>query len=1046
MASYDPKAVEPAVLAFWERSKIYQKAKEQVKGKKSYYFLDGPPYTSGKVHIGTSWNKSLKDMVLRYKRMSGFDTWDRAGYDMHGLPTENKVRKKLNVPLKKDIEAMGVAKFTDECEKFSVDMMHVMNDTFKRLGVWMDFENAYQPISREFISGEWFLIKKAHEQQRLYEGLRTMPWCATCQTNMAKHELEYATVTDTSIFVKFPVKGKKDEFLIIWTTTPWTIPMNLAIMVNPELDYVRVKVEHETWILAKALAGVVVTAVAEKQMKILDEFKGETLEGLEYVHPFHDVIHEYKDIKKKSPKLHTVLMSSEYVDTSAGSGLVHCAPGCGPEDYEVGHRNGLPAWNVVDERGRFPEDWKDFGGLVAKKDDDKFIEALKKRHALIATTKVEHEYGHCQRCHNPIIFRTTKQWFFKVEDLKERLIESNKRIAWVPEAAFNAFDSWLKNLRDNSITKQNFWGTPVPIWKCAKCDEFDVYGSIEELEERTKTKITKYHKPWIDDLKYKCKCGSMKHRVPDVLDVWVDAGTASWNCLDYPKREDLFKQLYPADFILEGKDQIRGWFNLLHVASMVAFGKPAFKAVYMHGFVQDALGRKMSKSLGNQVEPEEVVSQWGADALRYYQIGASLPGLDQNYNHEDIKLKYKNMLVLWNVHNYVIDMAKLLGVTKISPKLENLDTPEKYILSKLNTTIKDVTKAFDTHHLNEIPWLIEDLYLELSRTYIQLVRDKAATGTDEEKVAVLETLYRVLMDTLALLAPIMPFITEQMYQDLRQAFGLKDESVHLLRWPHYDQNLIDSTLEKHFRIAGNVMQAALFAREKIKLGVRWPVKGVIVVTTAQEVADAVKNLGHVIRTQVNVKEVLAQDSLPEVREDVHPNAAIIGREFKQNAPAILGALHKEHAQKVYGDIKMHGKHELKLPQGAFTLAPQHFQVTRAVPGHLIEIPFSNGIVYLDKEITPELEAEGYAREVTRRIQDARKKSGLEKKDVIDLHIEAQPTLIMMLEKWNEHIREKVNARHVKIELLPPVKQHKFRSTEQVKDEIFSLHFDVLTLS
>ena len=1042
MASYDPKAVEPAVLAFWERNKTYLKAKEKVAGKKSFYFLDGPPYTNGKVHLGTSLNKALKDMVLRQKRMIGIDVWDRAGWDMHGLPTENVVRKKFGVFLAKDIENFGVAKFTEECERFGIEMMHQMTATFKRLGVWMDFDNAYKPITREFISGEWFLAKKAHEQKRLYEGLRTMPWCAHCQTNMAKHELEYATVTDNSIFVKLPVKGKKNEFIIIWTTTPWTIPLNLAVMVNPELDYVRVQVEKETWILAKALAGVVVTAVAEKQMKILEEFKGEKLEGLEYEHPFADVIKDYAELKKKAKKLHTIVLSSEYVDTSAGSGLVHCAPGCGPEDYEVGHRNGLPAWNVVDERGKFPDSWAEFGGLHAKKDDDKFIEALKKRNALIATTKVEHEYAHCQRCHNPIIFRTTKQWFFKVEDLKDQMVEANKKIMWVPDAAFNAFDSWLKNLRDNSITKQNFWGTPVPIWKCQKCHKYDVFGSVDELEKTAKKKVTKLHRPWIDEITYTCSCGGTRHRIPDIFDVWVDAGTGAWNCLDYPKREDLFKKLYPADFILEGKDQIRGWFNLLMVASILAFGKPSFKAVYMHGFIQDALGRKMSKSLGNYIEPSEVVDQYGADTLRYYQIGASLPGLDQNYNGEDVKLKYKNLLVLWNVHNYVIDMAKLLNVTKV-PKPENLDVPEKYILSKLNTTIKDVTKAFDAYRLNEVPWLIEDLYLELSRTYIQLVRDKASTGTDEDKLAVLSTLYRVLLDTIVLLAPVAPFITEQMFQNLKLAFNLKDESVHMLHWPSFVEKEIDSTLEKHFRITGNVMQAALFAREKIKLGVRWPVKGIVVVTTNQEVKDAVKNLSDVIKTQTNVKEVHVQETLPEVKEEVHVHSGILGKDFKQNAPAIIDALKRANVAQIYNDVKSKGHHDLKVGGNSVKLTAQHFQATRAVPAHLIEVPFTNGIVYLDKEITDELEAEGYAREVTRRIQDARKKAGLEKKDLIDLHIEAQPSLQEMLVKWKDSVKEKVNAKSLHIELLPPGKKHTHRSTEQVKDEIFSLHFDVV---
>ena len=1032
--SYDPKAVEPAVRAFWAQNKVYEKAKKKVAGKTSFYFLDGPPYTSGKVHLGTSWNKSLKDMFLRFKRMSGFDVWDRAGYDMHGLPTENNVRKKLKLFTKKEIENYGLAKFNDECEKFCVDMMHVMNKTFTDLGIWMDFEHAYQPISREYISGEWFLIKSAHDKKRLYEGLRTMSWCPSCQTNLAKHELEYATVTDESIFVKLKVKDKSNEYLIIWTTTPWTIPMNLAVMVNPEIDYVRANVEGEVWIMAKALAGTLVSAVAEKKMSILEEFKGETLEGLEYTHPFADTIHDYKEMKVKHPKLHTVILSQEYVDTSAGSGLVHCAPGCGPEDYEVGYRNGLPAWNVVDERGSFPQSMKEFAGFIAKKDDSKFIDALKKRNAIIATTKVSHDYGHCQRCHHAIIFRTSKQWFFKVEDLKEQMIEANKNVKWVPQAAFNAFDSWLKNLRDNSITKQNFWGTPVPIWKCSQCDKHDVYGSLDELEAKTKVKVTKLHRPWIDEVTYACSCGGTKKRIPDVLDVWVDAGTASWNCLDYPQKKDLFNKMFPADFILEGKDQIRGWFNLLMIASMLCFNKPSFKAVYMHGFINDSQGRKMSKSLGNQIEPEEVVSVYGADTLRYFQTGSAAPGIDQSYNPEDVKLKYKNLVVLWNVHNFLIEMAKDAPESKAGA-----DVPEHYILSKLNTTIQAVTRAFDEYRLNEVPWLIEELYLELSRTYIQLVRDKA---NSEDKGIVIATIKRVLLDTIAMLAPVAPFIAEQMYQNLKEAFNLKAESVHLLDWPKCNAKEINTKLEQQFKIAGNIMQAALYAREKIKLGVRWPVKGIVVLTVNPDVKLAIVGLGEVIKSQVNIKDIKVQEALPEVKEEVHINSANIGKAFKQHAPAVMKALQSTKLSDIAKQLRT-GAYILKIGETEFRLTQDHFTFVRTMPDHLVEVPFSDGIVYLDKESNKELEAEGFMREVMRRIQEARKKAGLEKQDKIDLHLEVSDDVREMLKDWHAVIAEKVNAKMLKVDVSPPSKQHKNRSSEELKGEIFSIHFDVV---
>ncbi|MBN2111671.1 class I tRNA ligase family protein, partial [Candidatus Woesearchaeota archaeon] len=413
---YDFKFVEPNMLRFWKDNDTYRKAKEKNKGKKKFYFLDGPPYTSGKVHIGTAWNKALKDMFLRYKRMSGVDVWDRAGYDMHGLPTEHAAEKKLGIKSKEAIQKMGITKFIEECKKLCVDNMKIMNKDFTRIGVWMDFENAYQSIKKEFIESEWWLIKQAHKKGRLYEGLRTMTWCPHCETALAKHELEYKSVEESSIFLKFKVKGKKNEYLIVWTTTPWTIPYNLAVMVNPELEYVKAKVEDEVWYLAKGLAGIVVQAVANKKLQVIDEFTGDKLEGLKYEHPLYEELKNvYKEYEKRADKVFTVILTNEYVDLSAGTGLVHSAPGCGPEDYEVCHRYGIPPFNNLSESGVFPKEMGKFAGLTAKKDDKKFIDALRKTGALIETTQVEHEYAHCQRCHLPVIFRTTKQWFFKVE-------------------------------------------------------------------------------------------------------------------------------------------------------------------------------------------------------------------------------------------------------------------------------------------------------------------------------------------------------------------------------------------------------------------------------------------------------------------------------------------------------------------------------------------------------------------------------------------------------------------------------------------------------
>ena len=599
MVPYDFKTIEPEILQFWEKKNILDKARKKNKNKDPFYFLEGPPYTSGKVHLGTAWNKSLKDMVLRYKRMQGYNVWDRSGYDMHGLPTEHATMKKYKLKDKADILKLGLEKFTTYCKKVSLENMKAMNKDFIREGVWMDFDNAYQSIKPEFIEGVWWMVKKAHENKRLYEGLRTIHWCPSCQTALAKHELLYKEITDNSIYLKLPVKGKKNTFLLVWTTTPWTLPLNLGIMANPEVDYVKAKVENETWILAKPLAKHVIEVITENKFTIEETFKGKKLEGTKYTHPLYDELSKYyKDIEKVSKKAFTVVMSKEYVDTESGTGLVHMAPGCGPEDYDVGHRNGIPPLNMLDEQGFYPKDTKAYAGIQAKSEDHKFIELFEKANSLIASSKVAHDYAHCDRCKTAVIFRATKQWFFKVEDLKKKMIAENKKIKWQPKAAFNAFNSWLENLRDNSITKQRFWGTPIPIWRCNMCNNYDVIGSRAELKQLAGKLPKDLHKPFIDEITYKCDCGGEKTRLPDILDVWLDAGSASWNCLDYPQEEDRFKNLFPADFILEGNDQIRGWFNLLMVASMITMEKISFKSCYMHGMVNDAKGRKMSKSEG----------------------------------------------------------------------------------------------------------------------------------------------------------------------------------------------------------------------------------------------------------------------------------------------------------------------------------------------------------------------------------------------------------------------------------------------------------------
>ncbi|MFT4304352.1 MAG: isoleucine--tRNA ligase [Candidatus Woesearchaeota archaeon] len=1053
---YNFKEVEPSIMEFWDKNNTYQniKLKAKANNAKSFYFLDGPPYTSGKVHLGTAWNKSLKDAVLRYKRMRGFDVWDRAGYDMHGLPTEHATQKKLGLNSTDDIQKYGVDKFIQECITLCKDNMELMNQDFKRLGVWMDFDNAYQSISPDFIDGEWWLIKKANENGRLYRGLRTMTWCPITESALAKHELEYQTVVDKSIFVKFKVKENSkskiakekgmDEYLIIWTTTPWTIPFNLAVMVNPELEYVRAEVDGEVWILSKALGPMVVQAVAEKKYNELEEFYGNELEGTQYEHFFHKEMHYDKLDVKNPEKLHSVLLSTEYVDTSAGSGLVHCAPGCGPEDYEVGYRNGLPAFNTLDTKGIFPKENGKFADWIAKKDDEKFIQAIADGGNLVATNDVEHEYPHDWRHHQPVIFRTTKQWFFKVEDLKEDMIKENNEIKWVPDSAYNAFNSWLQNLRDNSISKQRYWGTPIPIWVNENDEEdYIVVGSIKELEELSGQKVEDVHIPKIDNIVIK-KDNKIYRRVPDILDVWVDAGTASWNCLYYPHKKDLFDNLFPADFILEGKDQIRGWFNLLHVASMISMKRPSFKNVYMHGFVQDSQGRKMSKSLGNYILPQEVIDKFGADTFRYYFIGGANPGIDINYNPEDVELKHKNLNVLWNVHNFIIDYFttnKLEYVSKIDQeKINEMDYEERYMISLLHSRIQNITEAFESYNINEVPILVEELYLELSRGYIQLIRDKAVQGTDKQKNDIAYVLSNSLLSVLKLIAPITPFIADKIYQNVKHIFNLDQDSIHEMVWPSYDSKLIDLTLEKDVQNIKSVIQGVLYAREKSQLGVRWPVKQVVVETRKKEITESISRMENLIINQTNIKEIKTTEKYDNVKLSFKPDYSKLARFCGENTQKVAELLIQNHEQ-VIMDIHKNSKHVIKINDNEYEINDDHLSYIRETPDDIQDAEFKDGMIYLDKTRTPELEAEGFTREIIRRVQSARKDAGLQRSDRIELYLQVSEDLIDSISNFEKQIKTITGTDGLMVSGNSPEKEYSNTSSAKIKGKEIVIFFN-----
>ncbi len=935
----DFKKTEEEILKFWEKNKTYDKIKKRNSKGKKFYFLQGPPYTSGKLHIGHAWNNSLKDMILRYKRMNGFDVWDRGGYDMHGLPTENAVQKKLGLKTKEEIEKYGMDKFVKDCMNFSIEQASYMNEDLWKLGVWLDHKNAYKPVQKEFINGQWALFKKAWEQKRLYKGKKVMHWDAETETSLAKHELEYKTVKDKSIFLKFQRKKNKNEYFVIWTTTPWTIPFNLAIMANPELIYVKVKVDNEYWIVAKDLAGVFISGLLGKKLEIIEEFKGKKLEGEEYIHPLYNDLREvYDKLKKEWPNVHTVILNKEYVDTSAGTGLVHCAPGCGPEDQEAAEMYEIGAFNTLNERGEF-KDLGKFNGFKARLDDNKFIQEFEKIGALITKTEVEHEYPHSWRSHQPVVFRVTEQWFLKITDLIPMLLKFNKNVKWVPEKSGESYERWAENLRDNSVTRQRFWGCPVPIWIC-ECGEIEVIGEVGELSKRTGKKFDdlSLHKPWIDKVTFKCKkCKNEMHRIKDVCDVWIDSGTASWNSLyNDPK---LIKRYFPADLVLEATEQTRLWFSLLEICSAIMFGKNCFENVFVHGMILDYQGTKMSKSLGNVISPYEVINKYSADIFRYYicQISA---GENINFNWEDIKVKQKNLIVLANISNYIIDLDR----QKL--KKGKLGIEEKWMLSKYNSSLKKVTELFENYKLDETIGEIEKLFMSLSRDYIKLVRDKAS-----ENSVVLDTIKEVYFGTLKMFCTICPFFSDYFWKKI----GGKEESIHLSNWPKLDKKKIDEKLEEQFNAAFYLIERGLAERDKIQIGLKWPLgKADILYYKKLD-----KKLEGIIARQLNVKKIIWK----------------VAREK---------------------DWK----------------------------------------IEFDTTMTPELEAEGYAREFVRNVQAARKNEGLQKGDLIDLEISTDSYIKSVIDKHLELLKEKINVRKIKFVEAIKGKTNEF----EIRGKKVTIHF------
>ncbi|MBN2477723.1 isoleucine--tRNA ligase, partial [Candidatus Micrarchaeota archaeon] len=662
---YNHKQVEEEILKFWEKKKIFEKVKKAREKGEPYYFCDGPPYATGQIHPGTAWNKAIKDTVCRYWTSQGYNVRTQPGYDTHGLPIEVKVEKEMNIKNKHEIEEIGIEKFINECKKFATKYIGVMNGQFKSIGVWMNYENPYITYYDNYIESSWKTLKQAWDKGLMHEGDYVLPYCYRCETTMANYELEYWDETDPSIYVKFKVKEKENEYLVIWTTTPWTLVANLAVMVHPTLPYVKVQVDDEVWVVAKDLMEKVLNLVGKSGV-VLEELSGKKLEGTQYEHPFQDKIK--KEYERK------VVLSDEYVTLEEGTGLVHTAPGHGEADFIIGKRFGIEPFSPVNEKGEYTEEAGDFEGKNVKEANPEIMELLENRGILVYSDRIRHRYPHCWRCKTPLIFRATHQWFITVSKVKDKMLSEINTVEWYPSFVKKRFTDFVTVAPDWCISRQRYWGIPLPIWKC-ECGEIKVIGNRDELP-----KVKELHRPFVDKITFKCeKCGKEMHRIKDVLDVWFDSGNAVWASLT---EEEVNKFGERADFIVEGQDQIRGWFYSLLGSGIVRYDKCPYKRLMMHGFFVDEKGEKMSKSLGNFVPLEEILEKYGADSFRLWGLNNAV-WEELKFNWTELKEAHGDLMVLYNMYVFLERF-----IEKKPKKPKKIEKEDEWMLSRLNRTLK----------------------------------------------------------------------------------------------------------------------------------------------------------------------------------------------------------------------------------------------------------------------------------------------------------------------------------------------------------------------
>jgi len=1018
--SYDPVVVEEEIYRYWKENDIYKKLKMLRSDGEKVYFLDGPPYTTGNIHVGTALNKSIKDARIRYLRMNGFNVRDQPGWDMHGLPIEVNVEKSFNLRNKKEIEEIGIEKFVNECRKYALSNLNNMTQQFVRLGVWMDWERPYMTISKSFTEAAWSLLKEADSKGLLFEGEMSTQWCYRCGTALADAEIEYEDRTDPSIYVKFKIKNSED-YLLIWTTTPWTLPANMAVAVHPDMNYSLVEYRKEgvarqrVYVLeekAEEIGGL----TGQEEYEIIRTLKGKEMEGISYDYPL-----ESFSRKGRESEWAWKVILSDTVEVE-NTGLVHIAPGHGSEDFELGKRYGIEAYSPVNEEGAFVRGTgRELEGKNVISANGLIMDELNRRGLLYFSSEIKHRYGTCWRCHSPLIYRATRQWYLRTSSLKEKMVDEIFRIRWIPEWAGSSRQAeWARNLKDWCITRQRFWGTPMPVWRCDGCGRTRIVGGTEELAgSKGYTDGMDLHRPQIDAVTLECeKCSATMKRVPDVLDVWIDSGICSWASLNYPQEKTELETWWPGKWITEAGDQTRGWFNSQLSTSLIVFGRSPFESALLHGWVNDAKGRPMHKSKGNVVDPMEQIQKEGADSLRLYLLSSRAPWEDLSFQPDGPRNARRVLNIFWNVYNFASTYMALDSFSPVKVEwkelLPRLSVEDRWLLSVMQRTVNEVSEFMEAFELQKACRSIEQFITEdLSRWYVRLARER--TWMEEQNDAKTNTycvLHYVLDTTARLLAPFTPYLSDYIYR----AMNPDALSVHMSKWPELLNEMRDESLERDMKVAREIVEAVLKARQETGVKLRWPLPRLVIKPKGGEERKSIGRMMNIIERQSNVKSsrLLTPDTeWEELILTVMPNPNAIGKVYRQWAGKIAIMLKARPAAEIIKGIRS-GSYTLGIEGQTIKIEENMVSLGYSLPPNVAGVEFSAGTVYIDFNMDRSLELEALSREVMRRIQKMRKDLGMRVDEFVTAEVSASGMVLESVLEWKSTIMSECRLSDLKI--------------------------------